>query len=79
MKNRKYENGTEIINEKGAKIGNVIIYYKIVIARKEKARKTDDCVKYICNVYDSNNNCRGCFVLKETTIDLLMKGAEEQC
>ena len=66
---RKYKKGTEIINEKGLKLCGVIDYYKLVIGRKEKPRKTDDCIKYICYIYDNKDNFRGCFVLKETTID----------
>lgn len=67
--NRKYQKGTEIINEKGLKICGVIDYYKLVIGRKEKPRKTDDCIKYICYTYDNKGNFKGCFILKETTID----------
>lgn len=44
---RKYERGFEIINEKGLKLGNVIEYYKLVIERKAKPRKTDDCSRYM--------------------------------
>ncbi len=72
MANRKYEKGTEIINEKGLKILGVIQYYKLVIGRKAKPKKTDDCAKYICYTYDSKDNFKGCFVLKETTIDAII-------
>lgn len=66
---RKYKKGAEIINTKGFKIGGVLDYYKLVIGRKEKPRKTDVCVRYVCYIYDNNGNFRGCFILKETTID----------
>lgn len=72
MTNRKYEKGTEIINEKGLKLGGVIDYYKLVIGRKQKPKKTDECVKYICYTYDNKDNFCGCFVLKETTIDAMV-------
>lgn len=69
--NRKYINGTQIINEKNLKNCGVIDSYKLIVVRKVKPRKTDDCIRYLCNVFDSNNNFKGSFVLKETTIDVL--------
>lgn len=69
---RKYEKGTEIINKKGLKLYGVIDYYKLVIGRKQKPRKTDDCIKYICYIYDNKDNFNGCFILKETTIDEIL-------
>lgn len=71
---RKYEKGTEIINEKGLKLCGVIDYYKLVIGRKEKPRKTDSCIRYVCYTYDNKGNFKGCFVLKETTIDAIKDG-----
>ena len=72
MTNRKYEKGTEIINEKGLKLFGVIDYYKLVIGRKAKPRKTDDCIKYICNTFDNKGNFRCSFIIKETTIDAII-------
>ncbi len=71
---RKYEKGMKIINRNGLKLGGVICFYKLVIGRKEKPRKTDDCIKYICYTYDNDDNFTGCFILKETTIDEMVRG-----
>lgn len=70
--NRKYENGFEIKNERGLKLCNVFDFSKLVIGRKEKPRKTDDCIKYICYMYDNKGKCIGCIILKETTIDKMV-------
>ena len=70
--NRKYENGFEIINEKGLKLCGVINFYKLVIERKAKPRKTDDCARYICDVFNNKGKFSGCFILKETTIDAIL-------
>lgn len=64
---RKYENGFEFINEKGLKFCGDD-FYKIVIRRKEKARRTDACVKYLCNVF-INEEKFWCCIIRETTID----------
>lgn len=69
--NRKYENGYEFINEKGLKFCD-IDFYKFIITRKEKAKKTDTCVKYLCYFYDNKGNFEMCVVLKETTIDAIV-------
>ena len=67
--NRKYEKGAEIINKKGLKLCGVIDYYKLVISRKEKPRKTDVCIRYLCYAYDNKGNIVCSIILKETTID----------
>lgn len=78
MTNRKYENGMEIMNEKGLRLCGVIDYNKLVIERKAKQRKTDSCVKYICNIFDNDGKFRGCFILKETTIDSIIENQKEK-
>ena len=67
---RKYQNGQEIINKKGLKFLGEYDFYKIVINRKEKPRKTDTCIRYHCGVYMKKDDEYGqSWILNETTID----------
>ena len=70
MTQRKYRNGQEIINTKELKFLGEFDFYKIVISRKEKPRKTDTCIKYLCHFYMKKDDEYGqSWVLKEATID----------
>lgn len=74
MKERKYQNGQVIINTNGSKFLGEYDLYKIVIYRKEKPKKTDTCVKYVCGVYFKKEDKYGqTWVLRETLIDTFIK------
>lgn len=62
---RKYENGFEVICTKPSAYN----FTKIKIRRKEKANKSDTCVKYVCDTWIKGYDYPMTFVIKETNID----------